>query len=259
MTPQFFYDEFYISPPQMHENNIIARISELFNDTNHNMLCMKGEAGSGKSTFIKTMAVKGLDEGSSASYYRFHILDCAKTDGENPKLFPCASLEREIRNELRRMKRASANNGALWESYLMHVLAKIELLDNYTTDDNIKGFIDYIVYVLQQISRYGIQSYSILAKYLASEGSANKYDPWMHLALFLIILVCKNCLFGKDEQRKHVIAFDSIEAYTEHVATPVPEVFYNANRLLQKLFIFLTSKMFSVITWLLILLMNQNL
>ena len=242
LTPTLFCKEFYVLPSQQEEEKFTSRIKELFSDAHNNMLCLKGEAGSGKSTFIKTMAARGFGDDLKASLYRYHTLDCAETDGRGTASFPCKSIEKQIKTELQRMKKASMNNGVLWETYLLQVLGGIARMRNDFQDRENIGFIEYVDYAYQQINTYSIQHYSILSKKLAGENCAKEYEPWMQLALFLIILICKNCLFGKDAQRKHIITFDNIEGYTDHISVPVPEAFFSANISLNRTFVWLVEQ-----------------
>lgn len=246
MTAQLFFNNFFIPPHKAEDDIISTRIGELFADARHNILCLKGEAGSGKSTFIRLMAIRGLEDTPRALYYRCHVLDCSETKGPIPKPFPCESIKKHIQNELEKMNLASKNNGALWENYLKKVLLHIIGLrdTNCITDDCLNEFINYISYANQQIMKYseGVLRYAMIAKTIAGESIAREYEPWTQLALLLLILTCKNCLFEKDERRRHIIVFDNIEVYTDHIAIPVPESFYNANISMKRLFAFLNER-----------------
>jgi len=96
MTAQLFFNNFFIPPPKAEDDIISARIGELFADARHNILCLKGEAGSGKSTFLRLMAIRGLDHTPQALYYRCHVLDCSETKGPNPRHFPCESIKKQM-------------------------------------------------------------------------------------------------------------------------------------------------------------------
>jgi len=236
ISPQLFYDEFYIPPPPEEERIIDEKIRDLLNDETCNMLCIRGEAGSGKSTLIRTMAVRSLDERSEASLYRYYVLDCAETTRSSSVFFPCEAIKRHIKGELRRMSRASKNGDGIWEQFFKMVLGNITSLTRIKNDEDMSIFCDYITFVLQELEKDSIHRYSFLSNKVAGVNPTSDYGTWSQLALLLLILMTKNVLFNNDQKRKFVLVYDNIEKYTDYTSTPIPEIFNTPNIILNRLF-----------------------
>ena len=62
ITPQLFIKHFFVERQDDEESNYKKTIRELFASSNHNMLCIQSDGGSGKSVFLRTIAFRYAEQ-----------------------------------------------------------------------------------------------------------------------------------------------------------------------------------------------------
>lgn len=234
LTTKLFYDNFYIKDND-NENDLKRKLADFFNDPEHNMFLLQGDAGTGKSTFIRTMALKAWDNlATNPLYYRYFILDCAERPHSKELAldpFPNAALFTKTKNEYSNMIRAANNGAKIWKESYMELLLAIS--------ENQKSFESFET---SGLTRQANKIHSLLSQdnyrpsYDTREIFNDSFGNSINMFLYCLLLASKNTLFDSTAQRKYVIVYDNVEAYTASEHLKVGRVFKSINEELFDLF-----------------------
>ena len=244
ITPRLFYDEFYVSNDsnsnKANEKDTVFdnNVTDLFDDEEHNLMCIIGDAGTGKTTLIKTLACRYEKE--NAENYKYIVLDCAKASsnlGES-SLFPHADILQRFRKEMRQMARTTKTGNYQWQSLYIQVLHAMLYESEITESEDIEleRFIFDIELVLDEIDNSANEIGGIIKRYSKiSHSIMGNITEFTKMALYLLLLTCKNIVYYENKL-KYIVTFDNIEAYTNSTAITVGDKYSKIIEKLNKLY-----------------------
>lgn len=231
LDSKFFYDNFYIEDNFYNERKLVELLSKLFNDPDYNMLLLLGDAGTGKSTFIRTMALKASDKlPTNALNYSYIFLDCAEKASllETANyIFPFMALLKRMKKEYGYMFFSEKNGGKHWKEIYIRLLKVIDEHRNYFDNHGMSGLGD----AAQSIHRL-LTADKYRSSYHTEEFFYKYFGTPVNMILYCLLLVSKNVLFAPSAQRKYVIIYDNVEAYTNAEHLNVGRIFRSVNEVL---------------------------
>ena len=213
VAPDVFYRDFYVRHDFEAEEKLGAQLEELFTDPEHNVCLLLGDAGTGKSTFLRTMTLRAQSDAlpTNALLYRYFLFDCAvkaTTKGESP-FFPAHDLYKKTRTEYKRMKVAAENGGVIWRDTYIRLLKGIYENKSHFDKDETLDLAEAAKYIDKRLSNYEYRT-TVDTEYIFRNSSSHS----VNMILYCLLLASKNTLFDSDIQRKYIIVFDNVEAYT---------------------------------------------
>lgn len=246
ITPDIFYKEFYVPRADGKENVLDSITQKIFQDRQHNMVCLRGSAGTGKTTFIKTLECRTNNDFFKKTRFNYIILDCAAKDVNftSQKNFPSKDLYQRFKKILKQMiEYEDAFNNA-WKNRYIGILKEITKIENCPgyDEDNWLEFIKSVKEVIKVLSLGELSDDSLKYAYSQKATKAmNLSDEILQVLLFVLILTTKDIVVDK-EKMKYIIAIDNIEAHTNSVAMAVGDSYKIINDVIKNIYLELSNK-----------------
>lgn len=210
LTPEIFQKYFYVDRPN--DSTFRNLINNLFDDENHNLLCIESDRGSGKSTFVHMLHLQ-YDPNHNHKH-PFPCIDFSKRElphismdsNEVKVLEPYRYCENEIYRVFRKRYRQACKNTA-W-------IAKFYDLLNCITDEfagyrQSEGYMDTLREARNCANEKEFdQFYKGHSKRIAS---LRDVDLKVQLLLYLLTFISE----PTEPNIRWIIVFDSLEVYVE--------------------------------------------
>lgn len=215
LTPDLFYKHFFVSRPDEEEAKFSSTLSDLFDDTAHNMLCVQSTGGSGKSTFINTISSR------AKTSFRCEYVPVDFEKATKPAECPIGEDElfRAFRKKYAKMCALSSK-----ESWRVNFSKKLnELCSFLESVDSTVEYQDLIDAISIVTSPAGDGEEKIDAWFNGHSRRAHsvEYNDFK-IILFLLLMV----LYTNPDANssKFVILFDNVEVYASPRAITVGKI-----------------------------------
>ena len=188
-------------------------IKKLFEDPEHNMLCIESGRGSGKSTFVQTLHMNDPDH-----KYEYRCIDFSRKDdvnkfssSERTQKETYEHCEKEVYNLFRKKRSQSLRNKTWFRRYEK---AYSDLIKNFTKE-NYRQSTGEVADILQKIynSDADMEFQDLFPGNVSRLKQMNINDLRILLLMYLLI-----CSTEPNPQKRYIIVFDSIEVYFSHSA-----------------------------------------
>lgn len=227
MTPELFYKHFYI--PRTAEQQFNLLVDALFRSSNHNMLCVRAGRGSGKSTFLNMLSLRGTPQ----TQYTPVFVDLAQfssySKGKNKETI----LYQVVRKWYRRMCNPASDEAFQkeWRDSFVREASRYSTLTDDIIDSTFLSMIKFMFesvipedadrdnHVEKEREWYDSlwkKGYSVRFKesvlgstnYSAREGEGNTF----HL-LMIFLLTILNSIPTRTTKNQFLIVFDNLESF----------------------------------------------
>ncbi len=240
MPVSLFYKHFFVPDNMENEEKINNLAVDLFSSVEHNMLCLLGEAGTGKTTFLQSLANKyhSMKHDGRNLTIDYIVLNCVKshTNSQDNKLqqhFPSEDLRQKFRKLLRKMLHAAKNHHYDWYNDFCNTLRKIVALQiGSLVDSNVEILQSHAKILIAQIGQLTEDDYSYSQIISSVFDHSNDFSK---LALYTALLITKRKI-SKRKNIKYIIVFDNIEAYIASSSSIIGDQYFEIISELHRLF-----------------------
>jgi len=247
ITSELFSEFFLVRRDVKEEENYTRTIQDVFRSTNHNMLCLQSDGGSGKSVFVHTMFQR-LSESNRTNYNYNNVIFDLSNLHEN-SVNKEALIFQRLKKEYRQMVRSYKNNILFAKQWLNSFSEVVKSLNEvvFGADDSlfrINQFQEELNKVITQISpekelneeNFEKWYFGFSKRIYKAKASVNESNILfiILLTMYMLILKCKPQI---DKPDRYILVFDNIETYDNgELAKEIANYIHNCHSFIRKIF-----------------------
>lgn len=251
MTPELFYKHFYI--PRKAEQEFNRLVDSLFHSPNHNMLCVRAGRGSGKSTFLNMLSLRGTQQ----THYTPVFVDLAQTSNYSKGKNKEAILYQVVRKWYRRMCNSASDEAFQkeWRDSFVREASRYSTLTDDIIDSTFLSMIKFMFasvipedadrdnHVEKEREWYdSLWKKGYSARFMESVLGSTNYSARVgeestFFLLMIFLLTILNAIPTRTTENRFLIVFDNLESFDNgERASSIIEFATNCHKEIHKVF-----------------------